>query len=404
MASSRLPSSSASSSDESAPTGTPSPEQVEERAAALLRSRFGAAPGRPITTAFTHGAISLLSEHTHYTDGFALLTPVQQGTAVALRRAEGSSARIAFPETASTNEDPRAYDDPEPRLDIVRQVLRAETDEATGYEGAVITTVPPACRDGYWAALAVATARVVFQHREQQEPAAEALENRPDRWRALIEAATGWPYSVAYPIGALHGDPSMVHLVDTKTGEHLPVESPARTAMGWGLIDTREPPPYEASEAHDRRASADEALDILRATEFDKLDSFRELEHRTLPRALDALPAHLRPVAQHLVTENRRVQKLVAALRRTDWQMAGALLLMSHASRRDNWRATTPAADAIVAAVDEMTQRGVYGACMTSRGGAITVVSRRAALATGLEACVARVTDEFEHSSHALVV
>jgi galactokinase len=70
---------------------------------------------------------------------------------------------------------------------------------------------------------------------------------------------------------------------------------------------------------------------------------------------MEALPARLTSVARHLVTDNRRVQKMVAALRRSDWQMVGALLLMSHASRRDAWQGTSAEADFLVEHVEATT-------------------------------------------------
>jgi galactokinase len=86
-----------------------------------------------------------------------------------------------------------------------------------------------------------------------------------------------------------------------------------------------------------------------------------------------------------LVTDNRRVQKMVAAMRRSDWQMVGALLLMSHASRRTEWECTTPEADFIVDHVEERTVNGLYGACMTGRSGYVLLVGQPHAVTLAVE-------------------
>jgi galactokinase len=97
-----------------------------------------------------------------------------------------------------------------------------------------------------------------------------------------------------------------------------------------------------------------------------------------------------------LVTENRRVQKHVAALRRDDWQMVGALLLMSHASLRDDWKGTTAAADTLVEAVEARTHDGLYGACMTERGGGVLVVGRPHAFEEGIRDLTRRFVARYD--------
>ena len=88
------------------------------------------------------------------------------------------------------------------------------------------------------------------------------------------------------------------------------------------------------------------------------------------------MPRRLRPVVRHVVTENGRVQKLVAAIRRHDWQMFGALLLMSHASLRDDWQRSNDEIDFVVEQVEAMSLDGMYGACVTGRGGCVLVLGQ----------------------------
>jgi len=83
------------------------------------------------------------------------------------------------------------------------------------------------------------------------------------------------------------------------------------------------------------------------------------------------------------------VQKHVAAMRGGDWQMIGALMLMSHASQRDHWESTPDATDVLVDEAERRTYDGLYGACMTGRAGAVLVAGRPQDVASEL----GRLTD-----------
>jgi len=106
------------------------------------------------------------------------------------------------------------------------------------------------------------------------------------------------------------------------------------------------------------------------------MPSIRDLEHRPLPDALAALPEAYRPVIRHLVSENQRVQKLVAATRRKDWQMFGALLLMSQASVSKDWGSDNERVSFVVQQVEDLSLEGMYGAFATGRGGCVLAMGK----------------------------
>lgn len=366
------------------------PEELKERARELMAESFGAS-SHPAEAVFAQGAVSLLSDHTHYSNGFAVLMPVKQGTAAAIRSVEGAPSRVIFEgdDTAwNLGAGARSADTPV-WVHVVEQVVERIAPSERPVEIGVVSTLPSSCLDAYLSALCVATARGVLMLDRQGE--AYALEPHLPTLRRILAQCTGVPFSIAFPIASHAGDSDTFTLVDTATCEYLPVETTARAELGWSLVDP-EVRPREAAFHRERRDRADEALEVLRKQEFPDLTSFRELEHRDLPRAIEALPERLVAVARHLVTENRRVQKLVAAMRRSDWQMIGALLLMSHASRRDEWESTSPEADLLIEQVEDMTLESIYGACMTGRGGYVVVVGQPHAMMLGLD----RLTTAFE--------
>ena len=83
------------------------------------------------------------------------------------------------------------------------------------------------------------------------------------------------------------------------------------------------------------------------------------------PEAAAALPAPLDRRARHVLTENARVDAMVAALHAGDLAEAGRLLDASHASLRDDYAASVPAVEDAVAALG---RAGAAGARMVGGG------------------------------------
>jgi len=351
-----------------------SSEALQQRARDRLADRLGSA-GAPAVTGYACGTVGVQADQTHYSDGFGLFLPLRQGVAVAARPAEAARVTFAGADGADTG-------DPEPTSPWQATVLRIlqELVADQPVEVGVVSTVPGACRDGYLAALAVAVMRAVRALDVSTTVDLDSVRHLRDDLvpvlAAEIGAALDQPYSEGYLLATFAGGDPAFTLVDTTTREHLPVETEARAALQWAVLDPGPQALRPPSFHHRRRAQAEEALRVLRRNGFDGLEAFRDLEHRDLERAVDVLPAALRPVARHLVTENRRVQKHVAAMRGGDWQMIGALMLMSHASQRDHWDSSPEATDTLVEEAERRTYGGLYGACMTGRAGAVLVTGR----------------------------
>jgi galactokinase len=80
---------------------------------------------------------------------------------------------------------------------------------------------------------------------------------------------------------------------------------------------------------------------------------------------LDRLSAELVGVARHVVTEQARVDQVVAAARRRSWDDVGALMTQSHLSLRLDFRVSCPELDAVV---ETAVANGALGARMTGGG------------------------------------
>lgn len=364
----------ASSSERFGGDESPDHDVLQRRARELLTQRMGAT-GASISTAYACGVVGVQADQTHYSDGFGLFMPLQQGVAVAARRAEASRVTFAGAERTWSDE----AENPPPWVMTVRRVLQDVLVDRQ-VEVAVVSTVPCVCRDGYLAALTVAITRVVRALDISTAIDLNSVQSLRDDLVPLLAGEIGTafdqPYSTGYVLAAIAGAEPAFTLVDTATREHLPVETDARTSLRWAVVDPGEHEPLSPAFHRRRKEQAEQALRVLRENGFDGLTAFRDLEHRDLEEAVHVLPDELKSVTRHLVTENGRVQKHVAAMRRSDWQMIGALLLMSHASQREHWESSTAAVNAIVDETESRMHGGLYGACMTGRSGAVLVAGR----------------------------
>ncbi|MDX1548626.1 MAG: hypothetical protein R3247_16640, partial [Rhodothermales bacterium] len=232
------------------------PEQLTERATALLAERFGAAP-TPTEAAFAHGAPGLLAGHTNYFNGFAVLMALPQGAAVAVRAAP--AARLVFDgDDAVWTFDAAAPPAPgRPTWVALVEAAVRQLGEGAAVEVAVVCTVPAGCLDAYLAALAVAVARAL-----------QALWALPDAPEALLTTlhraaaeALGAPFSLAYLIGSDAGRPGRFTLVDTETGEHLPLDAPPPEEVGWALVDAGNGYRLDPAQDYQRSAQAHKALE-----------------------------------------------------------------------------------------------------------------------------------------------
>ncbi len=351
------------------------PSRLMERARTTLEGHFGVVEEARSGIDFAHGSMGLLAEHTHYFDGFALLFSIPSGTAVAMRASTGEASRLAFghdDRTWTYGPDHPLPDTAPPPVRIVFETLRRLAPEDARADVAVANAVPSSCADAYVAALGVATARAC---RETFLPAQE--DRRVcEQVHEVVETSLGRSFSPAFLIAAEQGRPEQYSFVDAATLECMLLEAPPEDALAFGLVETGGDTFFEAGAVARKRKMASEAVVILRRKGFDTVASLRDLEHRDLPATTDAVPIRLRPALRWLVKENQRVPKLVGAVQRKDWQLFGALLLMSDALTRRDWGGTTDVSNSVVDEVDAMSLDGMYGAFSIHRGSTVVMAGR----------------------------
>jgi galactokinase len=137
--------------------------------------------------------------------------------------------------------------------------------------------------------------------------------------------------------------------------EQVPLDL-AAAGLAIVLIDSRAPHQLSDGAYADRRRACEEAARIL------GVPALRDVSDVA---ALDRLDGDLLKRARHVVTEDDRVLRTVAALRSGDLTEVGPLLSASHASMRDDFEITVPRVDLIAATAE---RAGALGARMTGGG------------------------------------
>jgi galactokinase len=366
--------------------------------ASAIKERVGELSGPDSAIGFAFAPTGILGEHTHYFDGFALLMPLPLGIAVGASPSNDVT-------TVYFDGDERTWSSAEEGVGApawVRLVfdLTARLAPDRHFNLKVVSTAFPECFDAYVAAISVAAARAVLKLSEDAAPERSLVREL----KSIVEASTGIPFSPAYIIGAFHGRPSTILLVDAATFEHLPVLTAEDDEPAWALVQAGGGLAADFELYRSRKLAAERAVADLQAAAFPGLSSFRELAHRHLERALEEVADERRGILRHLVTENRRVQKAVTALRKGDWQFLGALLLMSHASAANDWGGTSADADHAIRIAESLSIDGIHGGCMTSRGGAVLVCGRRFVMPLYLEKVAADFRSEFGYEPRTIIL
>jgi galactokinase len=296
--------------------------------------------------------VNLIGDHTDYNDGLALPLAIDRECVVSARVRADERVRVRSRDVDGTvdvaaggGDEPAAVTPGWGRYAAgVVRALAERGRPAVGADLALSSTVPVGSGLSSSAALTVGLAMALC--------AVADLELAPlDLARACQAAehlATGVPTGLLDQLASLGGVDGAALLVDFRELSLVPVALPSGCAVlvvHSGIART-----LEGSAYAERRAACEAAAARL------GLASLR-----------DATPAAVAddPRARHVVNENRLVLDCVAALRRADMAAAGAALLASHASLRDDYEVSTPELDRLV---DLLVAHGAFGARLTGAG------------------------------------
>lgn len=330
--------------------------------------------GRPAAVrAEAPGRVNLIGEHTDYNGGFVLPTVIPQRTRIELtqrddRRVRAWSADI-HPPRAFAEFEVGAEARTGTWIDYLQGVTAGLLRRGYGVRGfdvRVESTVPLGSGLSSSAALEVSVARalrVAFD-----VPMDDVELAMVGKWaeNELVGAPTGIMDQMVVSLGT----PGAALFLDTRSlrFEHVPVP----VTLDLVVVDSGVCHSLVGSEYATRRAQCEQACRLL------GVEQLRDVSVADLWRVND-LPEPWCRRARHVVTEDERVQRAVAAMRGGGAGSLGDLFYASHASMRDDYEVSVPAVDALVeiASIDP----DVFGARLTGGGfgGAVVILARAGA-------------------------
>ena len=294
------------------------------------------------------GRVNLIGDHTDYSGGLVLPMALDWATTVTLDRAgtmlELTSSVEAQPAVVDLARlgDPSRVEPPWARYVAgVAAVVRPER----GGTGTVDTELPLGAGLSSSAALEVAVALALGLRGTPVEVAAAC--------QRAEHLASGVPSGIMDQLASMAGVAGNALLIDCTSLDVEPVPLPDGVEVV--VVDSGERRALSSSAYAERRRQCEEAASLIGPLRDATIAGVERLDDELLLRR-----------ARHVVTENARVVAFAAALQAGDPATAGALMVESHASLRDDFDVSTPGLDRLV---DDLCRTpGVFGARLTGAG------------------------------------
>lgn len=315
------------------------------------------------------GRVNLIGEHTDYNGGFVLPTAIPQGTDVELARRDDGCARIwsaAFADAGIRDfrigNETRHGD----WLDYVQGVtwlLAREGFTCSGFDARIESTVPLGSGLSSSASLTVALMRALrLACAWQLDDLAIA------RFGQRVENEfTGARVGIMDPMAASLADQGTALFLDARdlSFERVPLPAGADLVVIHSGVSHR----LTTGGYNTRRAECEEACRQL------GISQLRDLGMGDLPR-VEALADPWRQRARHVITENNRVLRAVAAMKRGDLADLGQLFYASHVSMRDDYQVSVGEIDHLVELA--RLEKEVFGCRLTGGGfgGSVVMLAR----------------------------
>ncbi|QGN56588.1 galactokinase [Nostocoides sp. HKS02] len=336
-----------------------------DSAAALFEATFGRAPDGVWSAP---GRVNLIGEHTDYNAGLCLPIALPHRTYAAASPRDDRLLRLVSAQGDHVVE--LSLDDVAPGrpggwaayVAGVPWALERAGHRVRGLEVAIDGRVPLGAGLSSSAALECAVGAAA------SDLFGLGLLDAPSTRRALAAACIDAENTIARaPTGgmdqsaALLGTSLHALLLDCRDQhtEQVPFDLAAHD-LALLVIDTRAEHALVDGQYAERRRSCEQAAQEL------GVPTLREVPPARLEERLATLSSDLlRRRARHIVTEIRRVEQAVEALRHDDFGRLGTLFLESHASMRDDFEISVAELDT---AVEASVAAGALGARMTGGG------------------------------------
>ncbi|MFF4306745.1 galactokinase [Streptomyces sp. NPDC001601] len=311
------------------------------------------------------GRVNLIGEHTDYNDGFVMPFALPHvATAAVARRTDGVLRLHSSDVEGGVVEF--SLDALEPGTDHewtaypagVVWALREAGHPVTGADVHLASTVPTGAGLSSSAALEVVIALALD----------DLFELGLQRWQLARLCQRAENVYVGAPTGIMDQTASAcceqghALFLDTRdlSQKQIPFDLAAE-GMRLLVVDTQVKHAHSGGEYGKRRAGCEKGAALL------GVDALRDIPYDELDSALDRLgdEAEVRRLVRHVVTEDHRVERVVALLEAGDTRGIGPVLTEGHASLRDDFQVSCPELDLVVQAANAA---GALGARMTGGG------------------------------------
>ncbi len=384
------------------------PHVIAQAAAA----RLGALPSG---TAMAGVPLGLVSGHTHYFDGFALMLSSPMSTAVAVGASQSGRYELrvgGWIATWKIDEEPICKPDlndpfgvPRVAEDFVRALIRVSVEMVRTWPTggpiriAAASSAFASLSDGAVASFVVALGEILA-------PDVEARARLSMLRKTLADAL--YPFSIAYLTEAAEGVPEAgqrtfaLHDTDPAAPARMVIEAEPDASVAWALLVPERPVP-RPGRVRVRLRQAQAALDALRLFGINGPADLREYTPEELGKVLAQIEPQLRAPAAYLAGENHRVGRAWHAIVKNDPQQLGALLLAGLRSRHA-WMGARPGVDEAVAQVEDALADGMYGVGLTGHARALLLIGHPLVLPGILDQVHAQLAHATKGGAHALLM
>jgi galactokinase len=370
-------------------TGDTADANIEDAFAALYCARpegVWAAPGR----------VNLIGEYTDFNDGFVMPLALPHTAVAAVSRRTDGVLRLHSADVPGgvVHLDTATL---EPLSDTnwaaypagVVWALREAGHPVTGADIHLVSTVPTGAGLSSSAALEVVTATALNDLYELGLTASELAVLAQHAENDFVGVPCGIMDQMA---SACCAEGNALYL-DTRdlSQRQVPFDLAARQ-LRLLVVDTRVKHALGDGAYAERRAGCEAGARALGVA------ALRDIPYAELPAALERLagePENVRRYVRHVVSDDHRVEQVIALLDAGDVRAVGPVLVEGHVSLRDDLRVSCPELDLVVGAA---TAAGALGARMTGGGfggSAIVLVEE-----TEAEAVSKAVTEAFAEAGH----
>lgn len=351
---------------------------MKEKAKTSHSQRFGALPDCCV---FAPGRVNFIGEHTDYNGGLVMPLALQMGVTVAASKNRSGLLRIQSVDFDKYGEFPLENLSPDKEADWAncpKGIIRMMLDKGLPVGGLDITitgNLPIGAGLSSSAAVEVATglaAATLFGidiDRTELALLAQKAEH----------AFTGTQCGIMDMMISARGrkDHLMILSCHDLKIEYAPFNLGNAALL---VVNSRVKHNLADSEYNTRRRECAEALALARK-DMPYLKTLSDYPLDQLVSGKEQYPPVLYKRFHHVLSENNRVRKTADALAKNNMALAGALLLDSHSSLRDDYEVSCVELDWLVDSARGV--KGVYGARMTGGGfgGCVIVLLEKTAVA-----------------------